>query len=277
MNVLKIIDEIGKVDPEVYDRLDGRRSALKRFAGFAGKAAAVSLPFMLGSMFQKAYGQNNTDIVGVLNFALTLEYLEAEFYKRAVQSGPIPAGDLAGFQTIRDHEIAHVAALRATITQLGGTPVTLTAANFDFTGGNGNNAGPYANVFSNYDTLLAVSQAFEDTGVRAYKGQAANLISNNDVLTAALRIHSVEARHAAHIRLLRRNRGANVKPWVTGNDTGGIPSIAAVYAGEENVTQGGVTITGINGQTVSAAAASEAFDEPLSRAQVLAIVDPFVV
>ena len=280
MNLYNLINEIEKKDPEVYDRLDGRRAALKQFTGFAGKVASLSLPFVaLGSLFKKAYGQTPTQIVAVLNFALTLEYLESEFYKKAVSTaGLIPAADLAGFTTIRDHEVAHVAALRSTITALGGTPVTFTLANFDFTAGNGSMAGPYASVFTNYDTLLAVSQAFEDTGVRAYKGQAGNLISNNDVLTAALQIHSVEARHASYIRYLRQKRGATAnKPWITGNDAGGIPGVAAVYAGEQNTLQGGVQIVGINGQSVSTNAATEAFDEPLTQAEVTAIVDPFII
>lgn len=278
MNILNIFTEIEKNDPEVYDRVDDRRQALKNFAGFAGKVAAVSMPFMLGSLFKKAYGQQTTDIIGVLNYALTLEYLESEFYIQAVQraNGLIPAADLPAFQTIRDHEVAHVNFLRTAIQGAGGTPVT--KPNFDFTAGNGNNAGPYANVFTNYDTLLAVSQAFEDTGVRAYKGQAANLMSNKTVLTAALQIHSVEARHAAHIRLLRKNRGAtNNDPWITGSNAGGIPGVAAVYAGEENTTQAGVNIVNINGQNITTDDASESFDEPLTMQQVLAIVDPFIV
>lgn len=279
MNFYNIITEIEKTDPEVYQRIDGRRGALKEFMGFAGKVAAVSLPVMLGSMFKKAYGQSSSSIVNVLNFALTLEYLESEFYKKAVSTASlIPAADLPGFTSIRDHEIAHVAFLRQTITQLGGTPVTFTLANFDYTAGNGSMNGPYATVFSNYDTLLAVSQAFEDTGVRAYKGQAGNLMSNNDVLTAALQIHSVEARHASYIRYLRQKRGATAnKPWITGNNAGGIPGVAAVYDGEENTSQATFTITGINGMAISANAATEAFDEPLTQAQVTAIVDPFII
>lgn len=280
MNIYNIIDDIGKTDPEVYERLDGRRDALKRFTGFAGKVAAVSLPFLaMGAMFKKAYGQNTAQIIAVLNFALTLEYLESEFYKKGVATGGlIAAADLPGFTSVRDHEVAHVAALRQTITSLGGTPVTLTLANFDFTAGNGSMAGPYATVFSNYDTFLAVSQAFEDTGVRAYKGQAGNLISNNEVLTAALQIHAVEARHASYVRYIRQKRGAAAnKPWITGNDAGGIPGVAAVYAGEEATTQAGVNIVNIGGQSVSSNAASEAFDEPLDQAQVTAIVDPFII
>lgn len=279
MNIYHIINEIEKTDPEVYERLDGRRAALKRFTGMAGKVTIASLPLMLGSMFKKAYGQSSTEIVAILNFALTLEYLESEFYKKGVgTAGLIAAADMAGFTSIRDHEVAHVAALRQTITALGGTPVTLTAASFDFTGGNGSMAGAYATVFTSYDTFLAVSQAFEDTGVRAYKGQAKNLMSNNDVLTAALQIHSVEARHAAYVRYLRAKKGAtNNKPWITGNNAGGVPGVTAVYAGEENTTQAGAQISGINGMAVSANAASEAFDEPLTKEQVTAIVDPFII
>ncbi len=279
MNLYNVINEIEKVDPEVYDRLDGRREALKQFKGIAGKVAAVSFPFLFGSMFKKAYGQNNAAIVAVLNFALTLEYLESEFYKKGVSTPTlIPASDLPGITLIRDHEVAHVAVLRQTITALGGTPVTFTLANFDYTAGNGNMAGPYATVFTLYDTFLAVSQAFEDTGVRAYKGQAGNLISNNEVLTAALQIHSVEGRHASYVRYLRQKRGATAnKPWITGNDAGGIPGVAAVYAGEENTTQAGIQITGINGMAISTSDASEAFDEPLTQAQVTAIVDPFII
>jgi hypothetical protein len=277
MNLNHVFNEIEKTDPEVYDRLDGRRGALKRFAGFAGKAAFLTLPFAFGSMFKKAYGQTPSSIIDVLNFALTLEYLEAEFYKKAVSTaGLIPAGAAVGaLTTIRDHEVAHVNFLRTAIQGAGGTPVSMPT--FDFTAGNGSNNGPYANVFSNYDTLLAVSQAFEDTGVRAYKGQAAALMSNNDVLTAALRIHSVEARHASHIRQMRRARGADVKPWITNNNAGGVPGVAAIYAGEENATQAGVPITNINGLAISMEDATEAFDEPLTMSQVLQIVDPFIV
>ena len=91
-----------------------------------------------------------------------------------------------------------------------------------------------------------------------------------------MQIHSVEARHASHIRKLRKDRGASVKPWITGNDAGGVPGVTAVYAGEENTTQAGVQITGINGMSISANAASEAFDEPLTKDQVLAIATPFL-
>ncbi len=279
MNIYSIITEIEKVDPEVYERLDSRRAIFKNFGGFGKKLAAAAVPLAMGSMFNKAYGQSSSAIVDVLNFALLLEYLESEYYKQIVAVGNpvVPVGPALGALTlIRDHEVAHVAALRATITQLGGTPITKTAADFDFTA-----KGNFSNYLTNYGTMLAIAQAFEDTGVRAYKGQAGNLISNNDVLQAALRIHSVEARHAAHIRRMRRDAPpimANQKPWITGKELGGLPALVQpVYDGEEITTQATKPITGtFGGITISAAAASEAFDEPLTKAQVEAIVMPFI-
>jgi hypothetical protein len=103
-------------------------------------------------------------------------------------------------------------------------------------------------------------------------------MASNDVLTAALQIHSVEARHAAHIRQMRKANGfGDVKPWITGKDSGIGAAVQASYDGEDLTTQAGVQIVGINGQSISASAATEAFDEPLTDAQVLAIVSPFFV
>jgi Ferritin-like domain len=280
MNLQNILTEIEKVDAEVYDKLDSRRNVMKSFANVTGKLALAAVPLALGSMFQKAYGRGTgiTDVLSVLNYALTLEYLEYNFYLKAVASGVIPAGaPTAALTTIRNHEGAHVTFLTNAITASGGTPISFTASQFDFTAG-----GAFPTVFTDYAVLLAVAQTFEDTGVRAYKGQAANLISNNDVLTAALNIHSVEARHAAHVRSMRRANGGlvpngvTVKPWITGNQSGiGTTAVQASYNGEEITTQAGINIVNINSLAISANAASEAFDEPLDETSVRAIVAPF--
>ncbi|MEO8764055.1 MAG: ferritin-like domain-containing protein [Ginsengibacter sp.] len=282
MNLQNILSEIEKKDPEVLQKLDTRRNAMKDFARVSGKVAIASIPFALGSMFKKAYGSPTSPsdiVIDTLNFALTLEYIEANFYVKAVASGIIPTGQaLTDITLIRDHENAHVAFLTAAITAAGGTPVSFKAADFDFTA-----HGNFPTVFSDYGLLLAVAQTFEDTGVRAYKGQAGNLISNNDYLTAALQIHSVEARHAAHIRSMRYTNGSLVpagvvvKPWITLNQSGiDSPAVQPSYNGEETVSQANVPITGIGGNAfITAEAASEAFDEPLDKEAILGIVTPF--
>ena len=266
MNVKNIFNEIEKIDPEVYDRLDSRRNTMRRFS-FIGKTLALAaVPTALGSLLNKAYAQTNSDVQDVLLFAYLLENLEAEFYKKVVSSfGAIgvPAGaPQAALTTIRDHEVAHVAFLKTVLTSMNVTTPSYSAASFDFTGGNGSGAGPFAAAFSNYGVMLAVAQTFEDTGVRAYKGQAPRLISNNDVLQAALQIHSVEARHASHIRQMRRNlatgslipSGVILQPWITlaqsGIDTGNAGANAAIqmsYAGEDLTTQASVNIVNIGG------------------------------
>ncbi len=254
MNILNIIDDIQKVDADAYEKLDSRRSMFGRAGKFAGKVAVAAIPFALGGVFKEAFGKSNDLINDTLNFALTLEYLENEFYIAGLAATSlIPTANKATFQQISKHETAHVKFLTDTIKSLNGTPVPKPT--FDFTA-----KGAYADVFTNFATFLAVSQAFEDTGVRAYKGQAGNLMTNDVVLQAALQIHSVEARHAAQVRRLRMQKG-----WITGNQTD-VTSIAAVYAGDDNTNQGGVTV-----------ANTAAFDEPLEMSAVLTIAGQFIV
>ncbi len=246
---------LGGLDPELMDRIVSRRAALARSGKMAGALAIASLPVAFGLMAKNAFAQGTglpQDILDVLNFALTLEYLEDEFYRMGVNSGVILAGDLPIFQQISKHETAHVALLTSAISSGGGTPATKPT--FDFT------AGGAFNPFGNYADFQALSQGFEDTGVRAYKGQAANLISNDDILTTALRIHSVEARHASEVRRLRGQKG-----WITGNQTD-VPALQPVYDGEEAA----------NG-TAATPEAAEAFDEPLTKDAVLAIANMFIV
>ena len=277
-----ILPALAAADPEVVERIVTRRDAVKRGAlasvGLGGVLRAASVPVALAAFAQNAFGQGRLPavVVNVLNFALVLEELEYEFYVRAVDSGIIPAADLPIFQTLRAHELAHRDFLRAALGASARPKPT-----FDFTAGNGSGSGPYAGLFSpgGYGTLMAVSQAFEDTGVRAYKGQAPALQPYPTVLTQALTIHSVEARHASEIRRLRGNF-ADTEPlyqgWITGNVTD-VPGAQAVYAGEENTNQGGVELTTLASiAMIDVSEKTESFDEPLTQAQVLAIVDPFI-
>jgi hypothetical protein len=87
----------------------------------------------------------------------------------------------------------------------------------------------------------------------------------------------VEARHASHIRQMRRAAGSTVKPWITGKTSDIIPGLVeAVYDGEDNTNQANLDLVNLGGFPLSADAVSEAFDEPLSMTQVLAIVSPFI-
>lgn len=276
MNLFNIFDTIAQVDPEFNERVSPRREAIRNMASFGKKVTLAAMPFVISDLFKKAYSQSApTDVNGVLNYALTLEYLEAEYYTLgAAAAGLVPSGKPAGaIATIRDHEVAHVNFLKSV---LGNNAVSKPT--FDFTA-----KGTFADVFSNYDTFLALAQAFEDTGVRAYKGQAGILKGNQVVLTAALQIHSVEARHASHIRQMRRARGgaaANQKPWITGaNDSGIGAAVDAVYMGEDNKLQAEVDITSLNGVggKISTNAATQSFDEALAAPDVLNIAKLFIV
>lgn len=266
------------VDPEIASRLLTRRDAIAKGAATSGLVMAGlrlgTVPAALAALSTSAFGQSRlpTVVNGILNFALVLEYLEAEFYNRGIAApNLIPAADRNIFLTIQGHENTHVEYLKTTLGASARPKPT-----FDYSYGNGSGTGPFADVFTNYTTFKAVAQAFEDTGVRAYKGQAPSLMPYKDVLQAALTIHSVEARHAAEVRRLRGNFADNEpnQGWITRAITD-IPGTEAVYAGEDNLIQGGIDISTIT--TVASKELTEAFDEPLTMAQVLAIVDPFIV
>jgi hypothetical protein len=271
MNLFEIIDEIEKVDPEIHERLNPRRAAIKNITSFGSKVAVAAMPFALGALFKKAYGQTTTSVFDVLNFALTLEYLESEFYNVGTAKGVVPAANSAYIANITRDEANHVTFLKNVIISSGGMPVS--KPEIDLSGGNGSGTGPFASAFTDYNLFLTVAQAFEDTGVRAYKGQAGYLKGNKTILTAALSIHAVEARHAAAIRQLRHDRGATTTmPWIVstaslGNDTT-VAAVNANYAGEENTVQGGVDLKALG----SIGAVTAAFDEPLTKEQVLALL-----
>jgi hypothetical protein len=137
---------------------------------------------MVGPFVGQALAQSGGGDVGILNFALTLEYLETDFYKvaRGKVSGSL--GTLA--KTFGDEEAQHVDAIVATIKKLGGTPVKKPTFAFPIT---------------NEASFLKLAVALEDTGVGAYNG-AGPMLQSKDVLAAAGSIVQIEARHAAVVR-----------------------------------------------------------------------------
>ena len=139
---------------------------------------------MVGPFVGRALAQSGGGDVDILNFALTLEYLEADFYKQARKLGL--DGETMKLATMfGDHESQHVDAISGTVTDLGGTPATMPTFTFPM---------------KDQASFLKLAQTLEDTGVSAYNG-AGPQITSKDVLAAAGSIVQVEARHAAAIRL----------------------------------------------------------------------------
>jgi hypothetical protein len=248
-------------EPEIVERAISRRAASSRLGLVGAGLALASMPGALTVFARKAYAQGAglpDPIQNALNFALVLEYLEADFYVMGLATpGLIPAVDRPIFEQIAKHEVAHVAFLRGVLgSEAARRP------EWDFT------AGGQFNTFGDYETFKVLAQGFEDTGVRAYKGQAGNLASNDDILTAALRIHSVEARHASMVRRLR-----GIKGWIVldGVDSPAVLRQAGIYAGEANTVHLGIDTSKYLGMEP----ATEAFDEPLGLTEVLRIAGMF--
>jgi len=124
--------------------------------------------------------------LGILNYALTLEYLEEKFYSDVVDSHLFSGKTASLLKRFAEEEAEHVRALTAAITRAGGTPAKEPTAHFPL-----ENAGQVA--------MLAYT--VENLGAAAYLGQAPR-IKSKDVLAAALSIHSVEGRHAAALGTL---------------------------------------------------------------------------
>ena len=149
-------------------------------AGVIYGATAVS------PLVRKALAQDSNGDIDILNFALTLEYLEAAFYEGAADVKGLSSEVANYVKTFGEEEQQHVEALTATIKDLGGTPVKAPGVDF-------------GDAFSSADAFTTLAITFEDTGVSAYNG-AAPMIESTDVLAAAGGIVQVEARHAAAIR-----------------------------------------------------------------------------
>ena len=175
--------ELADVELDVADGEDLSRSDVILKGALA--AGAVYGAMSVAPFVSRALAMSEGGDVGILNFALTLEYLESTFYREAKRRAGA-SGELKSLiALVGKDEDEHVKVLTSTIRQLGGKPVA--EPKFDF---------PYKNT----KEFLKLAQTFEDTGVSAYNG-AAPQIKSKEVLGAAGSIVQVEARHAAAIRL----------------------------------------------------------------------------
>ncbi|MGY5851742.1 ferritin-like domain-containing protein [Salegentibacter sp. F14] len=278
MNLINFIEEF--TTDNLIKKTSSRREVFTTFGNLGKKAALASIPFGLATGKAGAMTmQDQNAAIAALQLALTLEYLEAEFYIKALESGVLVGNRAeAVYEQISKHESAHVNFLR---DGLGDDVVE--SPQFDFTAGGAfdpfNENGSGQEIA--YAQILALAQAFEDTGVRAYKGQAGNLMGT-PFLTPALQIHSVEARHAAEIRRLRAdvlnaNSDQSALGWISLNQRGpGMPEATqSVYNGEENLVQGGVNLE--QATEFDSIAVSQSFDEPMDGDTARAIASLFIV
>ena len=178
-------------------RLTSRRGAMLGSAKLLG-GGALALAIAGGPVVgrtRSALAQSEVsdfeDVLAVFNYALTLEHLENAFYRDGLAELDAAAFEAVGYDAqvreylvmIGEHEQAHVDVITQTISEAGGTPVE--EAQYDF-------------GYDDAGGFMAVAQALENTGVQAYTG-AAPFIDDDALLTAALTIHGVEARHAAYL------------------------------------------------------------------------------
>ncbi|RZJ58060.1 MAG: ferritin-like domain-containing protein [Hymenobacter sp.] len=218
-------------------------------------------------------------------------------------TGLIPTTETNGVTTIRNDEAGHISALRGVLGSAAPAAYLVTDFDYSGGGGTGTGPmatalTPNGTGNANGALFFAAGQAFSDVGQRAYKGGAPtlNTTATKDILEAALNIHSVEARHNSHFRSVRRAIVANTlgsalapaiapydsapaapKSWINLIDNGGptapnntkpasavygAGNPATMYPAENNTTQATVNLTTLN-STYTAAAVSEAFDEPL--------------
>lgn len=165
---------------EAMAALPTRSQFLRRGAGAAGVGI-----FALGGLAGMARAAGAKSDVAILNFALTLEYLQASFYTETERVGALRGALAEQARVVGAHERAHVAAFRAVLGR-----AAVKRPHFDFHG-----------ATDSAKSFRATAVAFEDLAVGAYKEQLP-VIRSDQYLAAAVSIHSVEARHAAWIRRL---------------------------------------------------------------------------
>lgn len=171
---------------EEFSRPTSRRGFFKALA-VAGMGAAVGSTVFAGKASAQGYGGGGGGgDLEIANFALTLEYLEAEFYTLALDAGVLSEPSLSYIAAIGDHENQHVDALIGLISDAGGTPVEKPEFTFP------------ADAFSSEASIIELAGTFEPVGVGAYLG-AGVLIQDPAVLAAAGSIAAVEGQHVVAV------------------------------------------------------------------------------
>jgi predicted lactoylglutathione lyase len=164
--------------------LSGGSAAAAAFLAACGSdddstmATTTSAAKKMGGSETEQFGKGD---LGIVNYALTLEYLEAAFYADVVKSGLFKGAELKAIEKFGQEEAEHVEALTQAAKALGGKPAAEPKAEFPL---------------EDAKSVVELAGTVENLGAAAYLGQAAN-IESPEVLASALAIHSVEGRHAA--------------------------------------------------------------------------------
>ena len=299
MNLLSFLDQLGAADAPVGAA--PRRHLLRQFGQAGARAAAAALPLALAApAAQAAPTDTSLDaILVVLRLEDTLEAFYTKALAAAVLTNPAQAGVRPDFVRILRHQHEHADFLRATITAAGlPRPVAPPLTSYDFSGRRNNPANPelFPNVLTDYNAFLQLAQQLEDASASVYLGQLKFFSSDRPLLDALVRMQLVEARHASHIRTLRRTSAAAVavKSWPSTADPAPNPAImvpgtgsgstapVSLYSLEANETQAVLDATTIpfptvltNTTAVQFRALAEAFDEPLLTVQATALLNIF--
>ncbi|MBF9239136.1 ferritin-like domain-containing protein [Hymenobacter sp. BT683] len=295
MNFLSLLDRISSVDAP--SDAAPRRDLLRQLGQAGARAAVAALPLALGTPAQAAPANNSFDAVVLL---LKLEDLLMDFYTKAlaapVLTNAAQAAVRLDFVRLQQQQQGHARFLRDTLSFAGVTPPP--APSFDFSGRRNNPANPvlFPNVLTDYTAFLQLAQQLEDASASIYLGQLAFLTTDKPLFDAVLRMQLVEARHASHVRTLRRSAtpATAVKSWPSTADTaptaavlvpstsssGATPTSIYTFEANERQISTGTTVvpfptilTGVN--AVQSRAFAEAFDEPLPTLQATALLSIF--
>ena len=255
---MKFQEIINEIENNNTGTPSDRRNMLK---SWGAKIAAAAVPFAGITLASKKSEAKTTDILAeAMYLCLSITRMQIAFYTQATGSTILIPPPMDGaFKEIlkqkKQHEAFWIYYLNAT-----SNPIPAPIA-YDF-----NAKGNIPKTFLDLGICLQVAQGLEDAGVRIYLTAVNEFWSNQAFRKDAICIASTNARHAAHVRLRRRNMGVDMMPWVAGLQANSIyGEVIKAYQEEDNIYQWKNNIAGINGFDISFENATEAFDEPMQR------------